>query len=54
MPPFDDTNKSTIVCGESNFHQSVVDTNLPRISLSVPDTFNVCNNCIFHKNNNLN
>jgi hypothetical protein len=40
--------------GESNFHENVVDSNLPGISLTGQDTFNVCNNCIFHGNNNLN
>jgi hypothetical protein len=54
MGPFDNTNKSIIVRGESNFHQDVVDSNLPGISLTGQDTFNVCNNCIFHGKNNLN
>jgi hypothetical protein len=54
MAPFDDTNKSTIVRGESNFPENVVDSNLPGISLTGQDPFNVCNNCIFHGNNNLN
>jgi hypothetical protein len=51
---FDDTNKSTIVRGESNFHQNVVDSNLPGISLTGQDTSNVMiivyNNCVFHGN----
>jgi hypothetical protein len=46
MAPIDDTNKSTIVGGESIFHQNVVDSNLPGISLTGQDTFNVCNNCV--------
>jgi hypothetical protein len=46
MVPIDDTNKSTIVGGESIFHQNVVDSNLPGISLTGQDTFNVCNNCV--------
>jgi hypothetical protein len=37
VAPFDDTNKSTIVRGEST---------LPGISLTEQDTFNVYNNCI--------
>jgi hypothetical protein len=53
MASFDDTNKSTIVRGKSNFSQNVVDSNLPGISLTGQDTFNVCNNCIFHGNHNL-
>jgi hypothetical protein len=38
---FDDTNKSTIVRGESTFHQNAVDSNLPGISLTGQDTSNV-------------
>jgi hypothetical protein len=53
MTPFDDNNKNTIVHGESNFHQNVVDSNLPGIILTGQDTFNLCNNCIFQRNNNL-
>jgi hypothetical protein len=53
MAPFDDTNKSTIVRGKSNFSQNFVDSNLPGISLTGQDMFNVCNNCVFHRNNNL-
>jgi hypothetical protein len=48
MAPFDDTNKSAIVHGESNFHQNVVDSNLPGICLTSQDMFNVYNDCIFH------
>jgi hypothetical protein len=43
-----------IVRGESNFHQNVVDSNLPGTSITGQDTFNICNNCVFHGNNNLN
>jgi hypothetical protein len=42
---------STIVRGETNFYQNVMDSNLPGISLIGQDMFNVCNNCIFHGNN---
>jgi hypothetical protein len=46
MAPFNNTNKSTIISNESNFHPNVVDSNLPRISLTGQDTFIVCNNSI--------
>jgi hypothetical protein len=38
MAPFDDTNKSTIVGGDSNFHQNVVGNILPGISPTATET----------------